>query len=84
MKKYTKFSISTMVLLLVIFLLQFVPTVLSSIISVIVLIAYFGYMIYKIKIDEIETVLINMFEFSFALLIYVVVIEVIIWDVLSQ
>ena len=78
MKKYTKFSISTMVLLLVIFLLQFVPTVLSSIISVIVLIAYFGYMIYKIKIDEIETVLINMFEFSFALLIYVVVIEVII------
>ncbi|AIO18044.1 hypothetical protein KQ51_00140 [Candidatus Izimaplasma bacterium HR1] len=77
MIKYIKMSIPTIVLIVMMLLLQFVPGYFSTITTTVLIVAYFVHMKFIIDKKEISKAFVNMFEFCLILLIYVTVVEVI-------
>lgn len=77
MKEYMKKSIPTVLFLIVITLLQFVPSSISYIATIVTFVGYFGYVIYLMKKKMKESVIMNMCVFSIVLLIYILIVEVV-------
>ena len=80
MIKYIRLSFPTILLFVLLLILQFVPGYFSTITTTVLIATYFFYMIFNIKQNRINEVIINMAIFCFTLIVYLTAIEVILWD----
>lgn len=77
MRDYITKSIPTIVLMVLLVILQFIPSSVSMIVTLVVVLGYFIYQFYLIHKQRQKEIVLNMFEFSVVLFLYVLVVEVI-------
>ena len=77
MGNYINKSIPTIILVILIIVLQLMPSLVSSIGSTLVVISYFVYIFDIVTKNKMNEAIINLFEFSVLLLLFVLMIEVI-------
>lgn len=76
MGNYIKNSIPTIIMVILIIVLQLMPSLVSSIGSTLVVISYFVYIFNVVIKNRINEAIINLFEFSVLLFLFVLMIEV--------